>query len=324
MQFHTILTSIALLGGLILPAFDLAHAQSLPAANLKTDEVILDMSQAFNKLDRKRLSALLPQVRGHTLEAWGAYWELRARLDTATPKEITEFLTRFAGTYQEDRLRNDWLLMLGQRREWGTFAAEQANYRMNDDREVRCYGYAAEFILAGVDLSGDIKRQWYAQKDSDDGCTFAAATLYGAKKLTEADIWRKARLAVEANRPRAAKTAAEIISNAAAANIDPLISNPARYLGKRVVANGNTAKESVVLALIRLAQTDPDTAASMLENHWSVHLNAEQRSWTWGAIGKVAAQRLSSDASAIFANAKDSDLNDDQLGWKVRAALRQS
>ena len=52
---------------------------------------------------------------------------------------MQDFLARYAGTYQEDRLRNDWLLLLGQRRDWATFAAEHPRYRMNDDREVRCY-----------------------------------------------------------------------------------------------------------------------------------------------------------------------------------------
>jgi soluble lytic murein transglycosylase len=61
---------------------------------------------------------LLPAVRGHALEPWAAYWELRARLDTASLQEVQDFLGRYAGTYQEDRLRNDWLLQLGQRRDW--------------------------------------------------------------------------------------------------------------------------------------------------------------------------------------------------------------
>ena len=39
------------------------------------------------------------------------------------PQEVQDFLARYAGTYQEDRLRNDWLLLLGQRRDWDGFAA---------------------------------------------------------------------------------------------------------------------------------------------------------------------------------------------------------
>ena len=324
MQLHTILTSIAVLTSLTLATTAPAHAQSQTTGNSAADEAILDMSQAFKKGDRKRLTALLPQVRGHALEPWGAYWELRARLDSASPSEIQNFFTRFAATYQEDRLRNDWLLMLGKNRDWATFSAEIPNFRMNDDREVRCYAIAAEQVLAGVDLSVKLKREWYAQKEADDGCSFAASRLYAAKQLTDADIWRKARLAMELNRPRAARQAAEMVQPEAAAALDEIVSNPSRYLSKRVTAGGKVGREEVVLALIRLAASDADLAASVLENHWSVHLLPEQRSWAWGVIGKQMAQRLSNSAMESFVKAKDSELNDDLLGWKVRAALRQS
>ncbi len=324
MQLSTILTSFALLGGLTLSTIFPTYAQPKTPGKNPRDDVILDMSQAFKKGNAKRLTALLPQVLGHTLEPWAAYWELRVRLDTATPAEIQDFLSRYHDTYQEDRLRNDWLLLLGQRRDWTSFAALQPLFRMKDDREVRCYTLALEPPDGGVDVALELKNQWYGQKETDDGCAFAAAQLYAAKKLTDADVWRKARLAMEANRPRLARLAAEIISPAAAAPIDEISNNPVRYLSKRVVAGSRVAKESVVLALIRMAMSDPDSAASVLENHWSVHLNPEQRSWTWGVIGKQVAQRLSGDAMEHFAKARDIDLDDDHLGWKVRAALRQA
>ena len=324
MQFHTILTSISLISGLTLSLLDMAHAQSKTLDNAQSDAVIIEMNQAFGKSDRKRLTALLPQVKGHTLEAWGAYWELRARLDMAGPTEIRDFLKRYAGTYQEDRMRNDWLLMMGQRREWSNFNAEHANYRMNDDREVRCYGYAADFLLSGVDGSADLKRQWYGAKDADDACTFAATTLHGARKLTDTDIWRKARLATEANRPRSARNAADIISASAGKQMDAIQSNASNFLAKKVFIFTQTSKETVVLALIKLAMTDTDAAASALDKKWNTYLSPEQRSWVWGVIGKQIAQRLTGDANAAFAKAKDSELSDEHLGWKVRAALRQA
>ena len=324
MQFHTILTSISLISGLTFSLFDMAHAQAKSVDTPQGDAAIIEMNQAFSKLDRKRLTALLPQVKGHTLEAWGAYWELRARLDVTGPTEIRDFLSRYAGSYQEDRMRNDWLLMMGQRREWANFNTEHANYRMNDDREVRCYGYAADYLLSGVDGSADLKRQWYSAKDADDACTFAATTLYGAKKLTDLDIWRKARMAMEANRPRSVKNAVDIVSASAAKQIDGIQGNANNYLTKKVFTFTQTSKETVVLALIKLAMTDPEAAADAMEKRWSTHLSSEQRSSVWGVIGKQIAQRLTGDANAAFAKAKDSELSDEHLGWKVRAALRQA
>jgi soluble lytic murein transglycosylase len=62
----------------------------------------------------------------------------------------------------------------------------------------------------------------------------------------------------------------------------------------------------------------------LLSRRWAIQLSAEERNWTWAVIGKQAAQKLQDNAASHFAKVqKDSDLNDDLLGWKVRAALRQ-
>ncbi len=323
MQFRPILTLIAALSA-ALPALG-APARSAPeaAASARPDELLVEMQQAFKKTDRKRLAALLPQVQGHALEPWAAYWELRSRLEEAPASEVQEFLRKYAGTYQEDRLRNDWLLLLGQRNDWSAFAAEYPNYRMGDDREVRCYAALIEHLRNGTDTSDEVRRNWYALRDADLGCTQAAATLVANKKLDPLTAWRKARLAMEANRPRAARAAVDIVAPDAGAAITEINSNPARYLSARVLAPGKVRKELVVLAIVKMATNDADAAAGVLENKWSVHLQPEELNWAWGVVGKQAAMRLSDDALDYFAKVgKDSDLTDDALGWKARAALR--
>ena len=323
MQLRTILTSIPLalalmtiLGaGLLVPTSARAQARG--------DEVINEMSQAFKKGDRKRLVTLLPLASGHVLEPWAAYWELRSRIETASLPEVQDFFTRYAGTYQEDRLRNDWLLLMGQRRDWAAFTAELPRYRMNDDKEVRCYALAAEGVPATVESALEVKRLWYAQRDADDGCLLAASKHLAAKKLSATDVWRKARLSVEANRAKAARAAVDIVAPEASAGLADIQENPARYLSKHAVASGKVSKELVVLALVRMTSNDTDATASILENHWSVHLNAEQLSWAWSAVGKSAAQRLSNEAMGYFAKARGKDMSDDHLAWRVRAALRK-
>jgi soluble lytic murein transglycosylase len=129
----------------LLSAMTMTGLWAWPAqAKNRADEVLLEMHQAFRKNDAKRLSALLPQARGHVLEPLAAYWEMRTRLDTAPTSEIRSFLNIYAGSYYEDRLRNDWLQQLGKRRDWATFTAEYPRFRMRDDREVRCYALATE------------------------------------------------------------------------------------------------------------------------------------------------------------------------------------
>ncbi len=296
------------------------------SASASGDDVLREMQQAFRKNDRKKLTQLLPATRGHLLEPWAAYWELRARLDEASAEEINAFFQRWAGTYQEDRLRNDWLLLLGQRRDWSRFAQQHANYRMSDDREVRCYALTIDLLRGkqpAATIAAEVRQQWHNARDADDGCTYAASELFAARQLSALDVWREARLSMEANRPRAVRNAVTIVAPEAVSQLNALYDKPAQFLQSRATAAGRQRQELVVLALIRLAANNPDSAAEQLENKWGVHLSAEERHWVWGVLGKKAAFRLSPQAPSYFDKVgRNQDLDDDLLGWKARTALR--
>jgi soluble lytic murein transglycosylase len=309
---------LACLAAFVLPVTACAQSQ-------RSDDVIIEMGQAFKRSDKDRLTALLPQARGHTLEAQAAYWELKARLEEASPQEVQDMMARYAGTYLEDRMRNDWLLLLGKRRDYTSFAAEYPKYRMNDDKEVRCFALMVESIRTGViskEMADEVRRNWYAIKDADDGCTLAADRLYSDKKLSALDVWREARLSMEANRPRAAANAVQIVAPDAAAAVADINNSPTKYLTGKVAAFTGARKELITLALIKLATSDADGAANLLEAKWSSFLSPEERSWAWGVIGKESALKLSDQANDYFAKARNEHLNDALLGWKARNALR--
>ena len=305
-------------------------ASAAPGTNAAGDALVVEMNKAFRRGDKARLAQLLPQARGHALEPWAAYWELKARLGEASAQEVQDFITRYAGSYHEDRLRNDWLLLLGQRRDWSGFAAEYPKYRMNDDKEVRCYALLVEHLKnPAVDarLSAEVRKNWYAQQGADDGCTAAAARLVGGKNLTTLDVWQKARLALEANRPRAASDAVTIVAPEALGMVAELSASPAKFLAGKHLALRTVRKEIITLALVKMAATDSEAAAGQLDDKWALQLTAEERNWLWGLIGKQTASRMgtqpASDALRHYAKAtQDADLTDDMLGWKARAALR--
>ena len=144
----------------------------------------------------------------------------------------------------EDRLRNDWLLELGRRRDWTNFRAEVPRFRMNDDREVSCYALLVQHLDGAADrttvpnLRATAHAAWLAQRDLDDGCALMARTLFEAKVLTPEDAWQAARLAVENNRPRAAKAAVALINPALADAATELLDNPVRYLQRRGTGAG--------------------------------------------------------------------------------------
>ena len=296
------------------------------SAQVGGDDVMLLMKQASQRGDKAALSALLPQAIGNPLEPWAAYWELKARLPDAQPQEVQAFMARYAGTYQEDRMRNDWLLLSGQRRDWDSFSAAVADFRMNDDPQVRCYAILVDSLRNGNLSPGqadEVRRNWLAQRDLDDGCLGAADRMIGAGLMSPNDAWRKARLSIEANRPQAARAAVNLVAPDALPVFDEMNANVGKFLNGRAVAVAKSRREIVVLALIKLTIADPDMAASQMGTKWEPMLATEERNWLWGAIGRQYATRLSPQANDAFAKVtKPSDLTDDMLGWKARAALR--
>lgn len=290
------------------------------------DAVILDMSQAFQKGDRKKLAALLPQAKGHVLEPWAAFWELRVRLGDASDNEVKSFLQRYAGTYQEDRLRNDWLLLLGERREWTQFEREYAQYRMHDDKEIECYARWLEVqekdLNAGSSLVEEIRRTWLTLRQPEEGCTFAVTQLLKQHKFKTEDIWLKARLSVESNRKVPARDALKLVSEHNMALLDELFANGARFFSQRASSLGGESSEWMTLALIKVATADHDNAIKLLQSKSASALSSGQKQWVWGAIAKQAAQQLDDKALDYFAGTGNAALGDDILAWKVRAALR--
>ena len=311
----------------LLPAEPVATPVAPPLATAApSDSVILDMRDAFRRADKARLTSLLPLARGHALEPWAAYWALKARLEEASPLEVQDFLTRYAGTYQEDRLRNDWLLLSGKRRDWASFSAEYPRYRMRDDREVRCYAVAADIAAgkpASKEAAAQVRRDWFAQRELDDGCLYAAGLLHQAGVLPYQELWKKARLALEANRASLARAAVALDAPDVAPEVAAIQQSPIRFLTSRAAVGTRKGQELVMLALIKLATQNADQAAQQLDSKWSVQLGAEERNWAWGVIGKWSALALSDQANGYFAKVtRDADLSDDLLAWKARAALR--
>jgi soluble lytic murein transglycosylase len=299
-----------------------SHAQSSAGG----DATLLEMREAFRRNNTTQLARLLPTVRGHALEPLAIYWDTKARLETASASEIRAAMDRMPGTYWEDRLRNDWLLLLGRARDWGNFSAELPRYRMNDDRQVACYALmidAASGRVPPEQAAERVRALWHAQREADDGCATAAQSLLASGHLKPEAAWQRARLAVDANRPRVASQAVGLIDPDWAGMVDTATANPGKYLDEKITAIRPRTKELVTLAIIRLAFNDPGAAAlEMDRTRWKAQLTTEERSWIWGVIGKRSAQKLETQALAYFANGEDRFMHDDHLEWKARAGMR--
>jgi soluble lytic murein transglycosylase len=301
-----------------------------PAFAQTGNDAIVAARDAFGKRDTARLAQMRSAavMERHPLAMWADYWQLNSRLYAASVDEVESFYRRWNGTYVEDRLRNDWLLELGRRRDWKALAADYPRFRMNDDREVSCYALLADHF-DGKDVRSAGRAAWFAQREADDGCNLLATTLYEARQLKEDEVWRRARLAIDANKPRTARQAAALVSAKAGDDAGVLTDNPSRYLNA-LSPRSRAERELATLALMRWASNDPDAAAAALRGKWEALLPPELGAWAWAAVAKQAAMKLLPDApdhyqrAALLAGkaAVDIDWADETLAWKARAALR--
>jgi soluble lytic murein transglycosylase len=301
------------------------------AAPTPPDNPILEAQEALRKRDNKRLASLRNATLAdkHPLAQWVDYWELGNRITDATVDEVEAFYRRWRGTYVEDRMRNDWLLELGRRRDWVSFVRDYPRFRMNDDREVSCYWQLTEHI-AGKRVYEAARPLWMAQREVDDGCMWMATRLVESKVFRPDDVWLKLRFSVEANRPRLARAVAPLVSAQVSTEVAELLDNPARQLRRRGATITPQQAELALLAVIRTATSDPDAAAALMDERWHDALGAERAAWAWAVIGKQAAIRLSSDAPRYYKRAfaalpdtpRAAQWTDDMLAWAARSALR--
>jgi len=300
------------------------------------DQIVLQAREALRDKDKARLAGAREAAlaAGHPLAMWVEYWELSNRLAEARQTDLDAFYARWRGTYVEDRLRNDWLLELGKRRDWANFRDEYPRFRMNDDREVTCWALLTRH-LEGQEVRDAARSAWLAQRDLDDGCQAMAVTLYEAKVFKPADAWHKARLAIEVNRPRAARAAAALVHPANDAIVATVVDQPAPWLKRRPRVTAGPGHELELLALMRLAASDPEQAAGLLANTWSERLPIGLTATAWAHAAKQAALKQQPQAAAYARRAwqlweaaarppgTPPPWSDDLLAWHVRAALRQ-
>ena len=309
---------------------------TLPSSAQVGDDGVVAAREALRRKDGPRLAALRDALLAarHPLAVWVDYWELSSRLATAAQPEVDAFYERWRGSYLEDRLRNDWLLELGHRRDFAGFLHDLAPYRMRDDREVACWEQVARL---GEGPQGDAPggraaavAAWTAQLEPGEGCQQLGSVLAERRLLRSGEIWHLMRLATEANRPRTVRLAAALIRPSTTKAVDEILANPARVLERRVREASAHQQELATLALLRLATSDIDAAEHALQAGWAHRLSDELASMAWAALGRQAALRQQERAYGYFELAwqrqhEDGSAprwSDETLAWSVRAALR--
>lgn len=289
------------------------------------DEALVAAHAAFRAGDAFRLAKQAAFLEGHLLEPYLDYWRLKLRLEDAPSGEVNAFLARHRGSYLAERLRGEWLKELGRRGDWAAFDAELAPLAQ-DDLEIRCYAWSARLARGDDSAHEEAQAMWRAPKELPASCAALAERLIAAGRLDASRIWDRVQLLLDHGQVAAAKRALGHLRKADAP--DERLLQQAASAPQRVLANPpsdlnqRAAREMLRFAFVRLARTDPRPAAEVLGGPVGLRLGDAERKSLWGRIAYEAARRHLVEALAWYRLAADAELTDEQLAWKVRAALR--
>ena len=291
-----------------------------PASAATGDDDFLAMRDAFRATDTRKLDLLAPRLKGHVLEPYAAYWQLRARLNDAEPDTVRAFLTEHKDTFVAERMRADWLKRLGKNQQWALFEVERPQL-IEDDIEITCYALQSR-ARSDATAVREARSLWFTEKDTPESCTPLFNALAASNQLSAQDVWGRVRMALAAGQVGVASRAAAYLPAGQAPNaalLSAASQNPAAQLARPFDAANRAARETTMFAAYRLARSSPAQAAA----HWSgmeSKFTEDERAFVWGHIGLQGALKHEPETLAWYAKA--GDMNDYQLEWKARAALR--
>jgi soluble lytic murein transglycosylase len=304
------------------------QANDQPFANDAADQLVLNAWKGYQRGDPQPAQDALPQLRGNLLEPWVAYWATQPFLGRMTQADFDRFAQTYPNTYILDRLRNDWLLELGQRQDWDDFAKVYPDFIMRDDPQVQCYDLQRQFETENRDTSADVIKLWTAQKYGGAGCNSAARSLLAAGKISQQQLWLRLRRFFDDEQFKTALSFAPSLPVGAWQGINAAANNPLRLVlndARQGVPNNTQQRQFLVLALLRLGQQDPDQTMRLLLGSFGA-LSATERANIAYRAARSGALQLSPNAALWFAQARriDPDYNpaNSTVEWMVRAALR--
>jgi soluble lytic murein transglycosylase len=306
---------------LLAPLVLAAAASAAPAAN---DDAVLGAYDAYRAGDALKFARFAKKLDGHLLDPWIDYWRVAMRLEDTPTKEVHAFLEEHNNTYVAEVLRGDWLKVLGKRGDWVEFERQLVLYP-RDDLEVRCYAGLMAAQRGEETKLADAEWMWLEPQELPEGCARLTQFLLDEERVTVTDVWRRVRLLFARGQITAAKTALGYLEKADSPD-ERMLAEAARQpkrLLDRLPKNleRRPVREVVVLALLRYARNEPEPAAKMLESRLASKLREADVRYLWGRIAYEAAREHHPDALKWFAHA-GKGLDEDQLAWKVRAALR--
>src|SRR6187397_1947557 len=308
--------AMAAVAGASLGPIAVAHAQS--------DADFVAAKAAFDRGDFRQLDALAPALSGHVLARYVEYWQLKSRLDAAAPEAVQSFVARYPDGPLSDRLRVDWLKVLGKRGDWNRFALDYP-LATSEDTELACYGAQYRYQRDGAAALAAAKPLWFTGSSTPDACEPVFAALIAGGDLSVADRRARFRLAAAAGNARLAQAIAADLPGAdkiAARDLLAVDRDPLRSLAKGQFAWKTAAGHELALSALERAARKDAVEARAAWQKWRAHFTVADRNYGSLRLAYHAARQLNPQANQWFHELPHVALTPDEQAWRIRAALR--
>lgn len=311
------------LAALVAP-LALAAAPRKPVS-LTPDEAFVVARDAFRAGSREKVALAAGQLRGHPLEMYVDYWLLMLKRGEADDAAFQTFLASNENSFLAERARVERLRLLGRARAWELFDVERAKLVYTDDLEVLCFSALARVQRKDSDGVREALTLWMTPRDLPGGCVVMAEQLLASSRLLDRHVWERIRAVADANQLAALKRTAEYLPDSQGLDLRQLeaaFSQPDAWLKRGIDLRTRPQRELALIAVGRLAKTDPREAAEWWKRIGNKPFTEAEHQWGWAQIAFQAARRLMPEADQWFAQVPEIELNDEYLQWMARAGLR--
>jgi soluble lytic murein transglycosylase len=290
-----------------------------PDASREQDEIFAQLRDAARKNDADKAAALAARLPDYAIPSYVDYYRLKPRLRDASNEEIQDFLKRYDGSAIADRLRNDWLLELGRKRDWTNFDRELPLFVKNDDYQVKCYALLSR-ASKGQNVAADARVLLDNPPAYGEACAALVNQLVQSGQFTNDDLLAQLRLAGEMHATGPSRRTA-LLLGASDTRAAQAVDLPAVAMA-RGIGSSRADHEIYLVAIGRMARTSMKLATMALNRNAS-KLSAEERAIGWANIALAASLTLAPEAYDDWKKAAGAPLTWNQLEWKTRIALRR-
>ncbi|MES2263596.1 MAG: transglycosylase SLT domain-containing protein [Pseudomonadota bacterium] len=284
----------------------------------KEDDAFLLLRDAVRRDDTPKADFYAARLPNYTIPSYVDYYRLKSHFKDATTYDIREFLKRYEGSAIADRLRNDWLLELGRKKDWPNFDDQLPLYVVNDDTQVKCYALQSK-ALKGIKVADDARALLTAPNGYGEACASLIATLYQGGQFSAEDVWAQVRLSGEFNATGQARRAILLLGGVDK-KITQAVDLPTLAIAKGA-GTGRIDHETFLIAIGRAAKTSVKLAVLAL-NKALPQLTPQEQAIGWANIALQSSYSLSPETSDYWRKSAGAPLSIDQHQWKTRFALR--